>query len=137
MTRRLLLTLALLVALVTPATGQPFGLRQTITVVDSGTACVTAPAACATFTLDSVTASVSISVAGTWTGTLTFEGTNDNQVWTVLNVMNLATTVRATTTTANGLWAFGNAGVIRVRVRATAAVTGTAVIAAARGDGLP
>jgi hypothetical protein len=135
--RRLLLTLALLVALVVPAAAQIFGDRQTITVVDSGTACVTAPTACATFSLDSNSSSVAISVAGTWTGTLTFEGTADNQVWTVLNMMNLATTVRTTTTTANGLWGFGNAGIIRIRVRATAAVTGTAVIAAARGSGLP
>jgi len=134
--RRLSITLALLLALYVPARAQSFGSPQTITVVDSGTACVTAPAACAIFPLDSNSPGVTLGITGTWTGTLTFEGTNDGSTWIALGLTtNLATGAQASTTTASGLFAITNAGVISVRARATAAVTGTAIVRAARGSG--
>jgi hypothetical protein len=114
---------------------QVVGANQTITVVDSGTACVTAPTACATYALDNQTAGLTISVSGTWTGTLTFEGTNNDGIWTALPAQNVATSVVATTATANGLYTVTNVGVIKVRVRATAAITGSALITAAKGLG--
>jgi len=134
--KRVLVALALLFALTIPTHAQLFGDLQSITVVDSGTACVTAPTACATYQLDSASASVSLSVSGTWTGTLTFEGTNNGSVWTSITAYNLATGTGATTTTASGLFAITNAGVIKLRLRATAAVTGTALVTAARGTGV-
>ncbi len=133
--KRLLVSFALLLALAIPTSAQMFGDRQTITVIDSGTACVTAPTACAIFSLDSMSSSVSVSVSGTWTGTLTFEGTNNDLVWTTLYATNLATNAKVQTTTASGLFSLGNGGVIKVRLRATAAVTGTAIVTAARGSG--
>lgn len=136
MTRiRGLLAIVALLALCTPVAAQPVGSPQTITVIDSGTACVTAPTACATFALDSSTGSLTLGVTGTWTGTLTFEGTNNGGVWTSVVAVNLATGAQATTTTASGLFSVTNAGVIAIRARATAAVTGTAIITAARGIG--
>jgi len=134
--KRLLVSLALLLAFTVPTHAQLFGDLQSITVVDSGTACVTAPTACATYQLDSASASVSLSVSGTWTGTLTFEGTNNGSVWTSITAYNLATGTGATTTTASGLFAITNAGVIKLRLRATAAVAGTALVTAARGTGV-
>jgi hypothetical protein len=133
--KHLFLALAAICALAAPVVAQPVGSPQNITVVDSGTACVTAPTACATFALDSSTGSLSIGVTGTWTGTLTFEGTNGNSIWTSVVAVNLATGAQATTTTASGLFSVTNAGVIAVRARATAAITGTAIVTAARGIG--
>lgn len=133
--RRLWLSLTLLLALAAPVHAQSFGDPQNITVIDSGTACVTAPTACALFSLDSNSPSVALSVVGTWTGTLTFEGTADGTTWVAVLASNLTTGAQATTTTANGLFSITNGGVIRVRARATAAVTGTAVVRAARGSG--
>lgn len=138
--KRLLLALAggLAVIMLTrgaPLRAQPVGSSQTITVVDSGTACVTAPTACAIFALDNQTAGVTLSVAGTWTGTLTFEGTNNDGIWTSLMATNVATAAQATTTTANGLFTIANVGVIKIRARATAAITGGAIVTAAKGLG--
>src|SRR4051794_15620849 len=125
---RLWLLVAAALALSAPVAAQPVGSPQNITVVDSGTACVTAPTACATFALDSSTGSLTLGVTGTWTGTLTFEGTNNGTVWTSVIAVNLATGAQATTTTASGLFSVTNAGVIAVRARATAAITGTAIV---------
>ncbi len=66
MFRGCLVTLVVWLALVVSAQAQPVGQPQQITVIDSGTACVTAPTACATFSLDNQTASISLSVSGTW-----------------------------------------------------------------------
>src|SRR3954452_4775559 len=98
---RLWLLLAAALARGAPVAAQPVGSPQNIKVIDSGTACVTAPTACATFALDSATASVSIGVTGTWTRTLTFEGTNGTSIWTSLLATNLSTGAQATTTTAS------------------------------------
>lgn len=133
---RIIVALLTVLALTVPLPAQVLSPNQAITVVDSGTACVTAPTACAIYALDTQTGGLTISVAGTWTGTLTFEGTNNDGTWTSLVLTtNLATGVAAATTTVNGLYAIANMGVIKVRVRATAAITGSAIITAAKGLG--
>lgn len=135
--KRLLFTVVAALSLVVPVRAQIIGPNQTITVVDSGTACVTAPAACATYALDNQTTAVTINVAGTWTGTLTFEGTNNDSTWVALGLAtNLATGAQGSTTTASGLFSIANGGVIKIRVRATAAMTGAALITAAKGLGV-
>jgi hypothetical protein len=133
--KSLLLTLVATLALVRPAAAQPVGEPQRITIVDSGTACVTAPTACAIFSLDSQTGSITLGITGTWTGTLTFEGTNNGSIWTSVSAINQATGSAVTTTTANGLFAITNIGVIEVRARATAAITGGPIVTAAKGLG--
>jgi hypothetical protein len=131
-----LLALLTTLLLAVPLRAQVITPNQSITVIDSGTACVTAPAACAIYALDQTTGGVTINVFGTWTGTLTFEGTNNNGIWVALTLTtNVATGAQGSTTTANGLFAITNVGVILVRVRATAAITGTAQITAAKGLG--
>lgn len=128
-----LCAVALLLMPSAPVEAQIFGLVQTITVVDSGTACVTAPTACASFQLDNNTPGITLSVSGTWTGTLTFEGTNNDGVYTSVIATNLATGAQAATTTASGLFSISNPGLIKVRARATASITGGAIVTAARG----
>jgi hypothetical protein len=70
-----------------------------------------------------------IQVTGTWTGTLTFEatvdGTNYGPIGATPAVGGLGVT---TTTTANGIWSENIAGWLAIRVRATAAMTGSAVV---------
>src|ERR1019366_3284759 len=97
--KRLLLLLALLWPL--PAAAQMLGTPQTITVIDSGTACVTAPTACATFDIQTST-SVAFDVSGTFTGTLTFEGTTNGGVFRTILVTNTASGAKVTTATAGG-----------------------------------
>lgn len=134
--RRILLLALLLAALVPrPAAAQFLGPPQNITVVDSGTACVTAPAACASFSTGQAT-SVGFDVSGTWTGTLTFEQTSNGSTWRTLWVTNAATGVQVSSTTASGSWTVANGGFIGVRLRATNTVTGLAVVTATRGYGV-
>jgi hypothetical protein len=78
---------------------------------------------------------VGVQVAGTWTGTLTFEITRDGTNWGAVLVSNDTSAATGTTTTANGLWSVNVVGVRAFRVRASASMTGTAnvVIIAAEG----
>lgn len=123
----------LIAGLLAPALrAQSIGLPQTITVVDSGTACVTAPTACATFSVGNA-GSAAIDISGTWTGTFTFEATANGDTWRSILVTNTTTGALSTTTTASGTFALSNAGYQSVRVRATATVTGTAFVTGTRG----
>lgn len=129
--RRLFLILALLWPTALAAQILPPG-PTTITVIDSGTACVTAPTACATFNIQNAT-SVALDISGTWTGTLTFEGSANGGTFNSILVTNTATGAKVTTTNANGTFSVPNGGFIVVRARATATVTGTATVSATRG----
>lgn len=131
--RTKLLTFLALILLAVPASAQFLGNPQNITVIDSGTACTTAPAACATFTT-STAASIGFDISGTWTGTLTFEQTSNGSTWRTLLVTNAATGAQVSSTTAGGSWTVPN-NFIGVRLRATGAVTGLAVVTATRGYG--
>jgi len=66
-------------------------------------------------------------LAGTWTGTVTFEASGDGgATWVAVNVMPVAATTAVTTATANGVWQVNTAGFTGLRMRASAAVTGSA-----------
>jgi hypothetical protein len=108
---------------------------QSITVIDSGTACVTAPAACATWDITTAP-SVTMEITGTFTGTLTFEATAGGATWFSVAPINLSTGVAATTTTTTGQFSLTNSGLLRFRARATAAITGGANITLTRGTAL-
>ncbi len=128
--RRVTLLLALLWA--APLWAQTLGPPQIITIIDSGTACVTSRAACAIFDVNTST-SAAFNVSGTWTGTLTFEGTADGGNWNTILVTKAIDGTTATTTTANGTFIVSNGGFLQIRARATAAVTGNATVSATRG----
>jgi hypothetical protein len=133
--KRLILLLAVLLALAPRAQAQGLGAPQTVSVQDSGTACSVA-FTCATFTAAGVAVvpSLTLQVSGTWTGTLTFEATGDGANWVTVIGVNVTSGAQVTTTTASGLFAFANVGIVGVRARATAAMTGSAFVAAARGS---
>src|SRR5262245_20049422 len=79
-----------------------------------------------------------VQVAGTWVGTITFEGTIDTGTWQTLNVAKTNNTTNVTTTTGNGVWSGSIAGLRKVRVRMLAYTSGSAdvqLLASGTGGG--
>lgn len=123
-----------LLALAVPTSAQQLGLPTAVSVQDSGTACSVANT-CAVFANANQAISLTLSVTGTFSGTLTFEATADGSTWFSVLAVNTATGAQATTTTATGLFAYPNAGYVSVRARGTAWSSGTATVTAVRGFG--
>jgi hypothetical protein len=67
-------------------------------------------------------------VTGTWTGTLTFEGTVDGTNYAAMAATPVVGGSSVSTTTANGAWRSNIAGLQAIRLRGTASMTGTAVV---------
>lgn len=132
-TRLWILILGWLIA--APVAAQPLGNPQNITVVDSGTACVTAPSACASFAPNTSVA-VAFSVSGTFSATLTAEATADGSTWRTVTVYNANGGTPSTAITSGGNYSINNVGFVGVRLRCTAYTSGTAVVAATRGFGV-
>lgn len=65
---------------------------------------------------------------GTWTATITFEGTVDFVTWVALPATNLASGVAATTATANGIYSMNTNGLAKARVRVSAYTSGAAIV---------
>lgn len=70
----------------------------------------------------------SITVSGTWSGTLPFEGTGDGSHWSPLSIPPLGGGSEVTSTTSNGTWRGSISALVGIRVRASALASGTAVI---------
>lgn len=117
------------------ASAQLLGPPQVITVIDSGTACVTAPAACASFDA-STSVAVTFSVSGTFSATLTAEATADGSTWRTVTVYNANGGTASTTITSGGNYSVNNVGLIKVRLRATGFVSGAATVTGTRGYGV-
>ena len=69
-----------------------------------------------------------IQITGTWVATLQFEGTVDGSNYVNINVRGTNTNTLSTSTTANGLFRTGIAGLRNIRVRSSAYTSGTATI---------
>lgn len=134
MTRLRILVLLLVVGCVPIVRGQQIGLPQTVSVQDSGTACSVA-STCASFAPVTQGVSLTFSVSGSFSGTLTFEATADGGNWFSVLAALQSTGTQATTTTATGLYSLPNTGFLGIRARATSWSSGTATIAVARGNG--
>jgi hypothetical protein len=76
-----------------------------------------------------------VSILGTWSGTLIFEGSNDGSNWFTIAGFNVASRALVTTTTANGNFVILTAGFGQTRVRASLWSSGTANIANEGGIG--
>lgn len=77
-------------------------------------------------------------ITGTWTGTVTFEGSVDGANFVAMAATPLIGGATASTATANGAWRCNLAGLVAMRLRGSATITGTAVVtivAAALGSG--
>lgn len=72
-----------------------------------------------------------IAVSGTFSGTITFEGTPDNTNWYTLALVKSDTADRKSgtgTTTTTGLWFHENYGLLQVRARMSTYGSGAATI---------
>ena len=109
---------------------------QSINVVDSGTKCVTAPKACATWPIPATTSVITSQLSGTMTSlTLTAEATLDNVNWFAVLVKPLLNGTVSTTVTATGLYAITNTGFVGFRWRCTTYASGEANATLVRGGG--
>lgn len=71
---------------------------------------------------------VAVQVTGTFTGTLSFEGSIDGVNYVALGLLPIASTTAVTSTTTTGLWSGGVGGMAIVRVRMSAYTSGTATV---------
>ncbi len=74
-----------------------------------------------------------LTVAGTWTGTISFYGTgsggiNGGGIWTALSVLPIGSSTAVTSTTANGTWQVNVAGFTGVCMLSSASMTGSATV---------
>ena len=79
--------------------------------------------------------SVTLQVSGTFSGTLTFEGTTDGTNWVSIQMLTLGTGLVTTTTTATGQFSIVNTGLVGIRARMTSYTSGTASVWAQLGQG--
>ncbi len=77
---------------------------------------------------------MAVQVTGTFSATLTFQGTVDGTNWVALSALPFGSlydsTTAVTTATAAGLFRLDTAGLAGVRVKATAYTSGTATVSA-------
>lgn len=71
----------------------------------------------------------SVSILGTWTATLIFEGSNDGTNWFTIPAINVSTNAIVFSTAANGNFLVPAGGMSQTRVRASAFTSGTVNIA--------
>jgi len=69
-----------------------------------------------------------IQLSGTFTGTITFEATSDGGNYVAINGQALNGVAALSTATAVGIFRFNVTGLARIRVRATAAIVGCAIV---------
>ena len=69
-----------------------------------------------------------LTIAGTFTGTISFYGQGDGNSWTAMNVMPVAATTAVSSATAVGMWQRNISGFTGVCMLASAAMTGSATV---------
>lgn len=97
-------------------------------ITTNNASCIIAPAACLVVSLAQDKGGATLTLSGTWTGTIQFEATGDGgTTWSSVLVTPTNSTTAVTSTTGNGTWQVNTAGFTGIRMRASATVTGTAV----------
>lgn len=124
--RKILLVLALLFA--TPLYAQPVGGG----IITATSADCSTNQSCVQFSMPS-SPSVAFQITGTFVGTLTFEISADGATFTAASVVNMASGTSVTTTTAPGIFALTNLGIVRLRARASAWTSGQANVTLVQG----
>jgi hypothetical protein len=88
-----------------------------------------APVTNSSFMMDVTSySSLAIQLSGTWTGTITFECSSDGGNFIALNGIAVNGTAIISTATANGIYRFNVAGLIKVQVRFSTATSGTPIV---------
>ncbi len=104
---------------------------QTAGSVSSGSC--TSNTNCAVWDITQVK-SVTLQVNGTFSGTLTFEGTSDGTNWFSVSMAKLSAGTSSTTTTTTGQFSLVNSGLTGIRARMTSYASGTASVWAVLGN---
>lgn len=116
----------MLITLLTLAAIPAWAASSTLTT--SASACSATGVSCLIVNLPQDKGGASLTISGTWTGTITFECTADGgATWVAMNAMPVADTTAVSTTTGNGVWQVNVAGLTGIRMRASATMTGAAV----------
>ena len=70
-----------------------------------------------------------LTISGTWTGTISFEATGDDgTTWVAINATPLVSAAAVVSASANGSWQRNISGFTGLRMRSSAAMTGSAVV---------
>lgn len=77
---------------------------------------------------DAVACLVTFQLLGTWTGTVTFQGTVDGTNYVAIQATNLNTGSASTTATANGLYRVDATGLTDFRCNFTTPTSGTVLV---------
>jgi hypothetical protein len=86
-----------------------------------------------TMPVDSLTGSVAWQLTGTFSGTVSFEGTVDGVTWEAIAVVPIGTAgVRVLTATTTGIWRAHVAGLTSARARVSIYTSGTVAITGKR-----
>lgn len=88
-------------------------------------------------TLSSTSASVSVQLAGTWTASVVFEGSNDNASFTMLRGWPTGGGESTTTATTPGTWLVDSGGLLYVRVRAASYTSGDVAVSMSSASARP
>ena len=124
-----LLFLLLLLARASPA--QVPAVSGSITTSSSN---CSASAACVRLDLEDDAGAVSVTVSGTYSATLQFEGTGDGTNWVSVDATPFPSGTDVNSTTSTGTWRVNGAGLQAVRVRASAYTSGTASVTIRQGS---
>lgn len=84
---------------------------------------------------DRVCSSLTIQLAGTWTATVTWQGTVDGTNWVSVAAVDTASTTSAmaTTATANGIYRIDTTGFTAIRPNVTAFTSSASMVCKANG----
>jgi len=136
--------LAWIMALVTMLASIGMGATPAVTALTStGSLTAAYSSACATTTcvvvpMNSAVNSETWQITGTFSGTVTFEGTVDGTNWVATAVIPVGSTRTLTTTaTAAGIWVQSTVGLTAVRARCSAYTSGTIVVTGKRSGAVP
>lgn len=125
--KRLLLALLVVLGVATPAAAQVIGTQY----ISAASADCSTDGSCATFDAGS-NPSIGFTISGTFSATLIFEATTDGVIWNSVQAVNTATGANGTAGSAAS-FAVQNSGFLKIRVRASAYVSGSAKVVATRG----
>lgn len=101
-----------------------------LTLQDAATATGNGTALGVTNITDGARPVIGLQVTGIDSDTITWEATIDGTNWASVQVVPLATGTAATTATANGLYRFSSAGILKFRARISTHGSGTITVVA-------
>lgn len=125
--KRLIFVVTLCALLGADLSAQRFaGVQGQLTAAAAATACP--GAGCLTLAMGG-SGAVAVQIQGTFSGTISFEGSVDGSTFVALGLTPIGTTTPATSATTTGVWGGVNVGGLsQVRARMSSYTSGTAIV---------